>query len=313
MNRWRVGILGAGMMAQGFDHPGADHVVSLAHAFARSPQFALEGFFDQDAGRTEAAERRWGCPASSRDRGDWLGAGWDVLCIATPDACHGDDLRDALQRRPKAILVEKPLSIDGAEALDLLHRARHLGVALMVNYPRRWHPAVVGLREAVAAGELSVPVSAFVAVSGGAIHNLPHTTDLIHTIWGGGWHVSLTGRKNEVVCLLCERAREAFTLTVLDRRAHHYVWEAHFYCADAKVELSHSPELLELSRPAPHPVYTSYQVLTPVFRAEMEQESLLCRVADELAEALSGPDQVSRVLERELESQRFTASVLQWF
>ena len=81
----RVGILGAGMMAQGFDRPGSARVLSMAHAFNRSGVFTLGGFFDLQQERAEAAERTWGVVPSPRHRLEWLDADWDIVYIATPD------------------------------------------------------------------------------------------------------------------------------------------------------------------------------------------------------------------------------------
>jgi predicted dehydrogenase len=96
-----VGILGAGRIAQSFDAPGAAHVLSLAHAVSRSTAFRLGGFFDVRAERAVAAERRWGCAPSPRTREAWLDSGWDVVCIATPEAAQaeGDRRREAARAR----------------------------------------------------------------------------------------------------------------------------------------------------------------------------------------------------------------------
>jgi predicted dehydrogenase len=314
VNSLRVGILGAGMIAQGFDHPGAPHVLSLAHAFSRSDRFTVAGFFDSRVERAERAEVRWGVPPSPRDRDAWLDAGWEVVYVATPDARHGADVRDVLARRPRGVLVEKPLSIDGSEAAALLTIARDNGVAVMTNFPRRWHSGVLRLREMAEKGQLSAPAAALVAISGGAVHNLPHTIDLFHTIWGGGWTVErAVAASGGVTALEWRRGAEACSMAVAECDSPHYIWEAHFYCAEGKVEFSRSPEILEWSAPVSHPQYPDYRVFAPVFRCEMEEEPLLCRVVAAFAEALESSSAAARAYDREIASQRLSTQVLRWF
>lgn len=290
MNKWRVGIMGAGMMAQGFDKPGDEHVLSMAHAFTQSPGFKLGGFYDQDPRRAEEAERKWGCPATPRTRHEWLDSGWDVIYIATPDECHATNLRDALTQRPRAILVEKPLATRNNVALKLLEEAQEAGVLVMVDYPRRWHTATPRVRELLRNGKVGIPVSAVFIVSGGVIHNLPHELDLFLSWWGGGWRVSFNSQQGNMTCLRFSRGEVSFITMVIDRPTEpYYVFEMHIYCSQGKIELSHSPEILELFEPRPHPVYPTYQVMTPFFHAGMEEEPLLCHTLETLAAAMTIP------------------------
>jgi predicted dehydrogenase len=314
MTRWRVGLLGAGMMAQGFDRPDSPHVLSMAHAFSRSDRFTIGGFFDATAGRAAAAEQTWGVPPSPRQREAWLDVGWDVVYIATPDANHAGDVRDVLGRSPCGVLVEKPLSLDGQAALASLAAASALGIPLMVNFPRRWHSGVTRLREMATRAELSPPTAAFVAVSGAATHNLPHTVDLMRSIWGGGWTVRCDVPKSHAMTSLAwSRGDTVCTMVVAERPPVPYVWEAHFYCPEGKVELSHSPEVLEWAAPGPHPLYLNYSVLTSNFRYDMESEPLLDRAVAALAQALDDSSIAAGALDGEMESQRLSAQVLQWF
>ncbi|MGE0444230.1 MAG: Gfo/Idh/MocA family protein [Vicinamibacterales bacterium] len=310
---WRVGIVGAGLMAQGFDAPGSPRVLSMAHAFARVPRFSVSGFFDQRPERAAAAEQRWGVPSTPRERAAWFDQRWDVIYIATPDAQHAGDLETALDARPRAVLVEKPLALDAGDAAQLLDRAEREGVPLIVNFPRRHHSAVAALRRMVAAGELSAPSSAWAAVSGGAAHNLPHLIDLVRAVWGSGWVVSGAGRRGELVTLRWQRAEETFWMCVAERRAEYYVWEAQFHCPEGKLELSKSPEVLEWSAPAPHPDYASYRVLHPRLSAGMEDEPLLTRAVASLAGVLDDPAAAAAALAIERETQRLVAAALACF
>ena len=310
-DRFLVGILGAGRMAQGFDEPGSPHVLSLAHAVKVSPGFRLGGFFDQRPERAEAAERRWGCPPSPRARAEWLGQPWDVVLIATPDAEHGADLRDVLARKPRGIVVEKPVAADGAEGLRLLEEAERLGIPVFVDFPRRWHSGVAAVARDIVAGRLGKPIAAVLTYSGGAAHSAVHMLDLFHTWWGAGWTPTLGGRAGDVALVTLRRGRDALNASFVDVAAdRYYVWEMHVWCERGKVELSRSPEVLELSGLDGHPLYTSFQVLTERERFQMEHEPVLLRLMETLAGAIADPDIARTLLRREIESQAFTAEVL---
>ena len=314
MNRWRTGIMGAGMIAQGFDKPGDKRVLSMAHAFIQVPNFKLGGFYDQDPCRAEEAEQKWDCPTTPRSRDKWLNSGWDVIYIATPDECHGNDFRDALAHHPRAILIEKPLATNSAEGVTLLEEAYRLGVIVIVDYPRRWHSATSKVAEFIRAGKVGIPVSAVFTVSGGVIHNLSHALDLFLAWWGDGWQVSLNSRHGSVTCLTFSRGEVSFEAIVIDQTAQlYYVFEMHIYCSQGKVELSYSPEIVELFYLKPHPAYPAYRVLTPFFRMGMEEEPLLCHTLEALAAAMANPVQAEDPYRREIESQMFMAEVFHYF
>jgi len=310
-DRLVVGILGAGRMAQGFDDPRSPHVLSLAHAVQASRAFRLGGFFDHRPERAEAAERRWSCPPSPRERADWLSQPWDVVLIATPDAEHGADLRDVLARKPKGIVVEKPVAADGDEGLRLLEEADRLGIPTLVDFPRRWHSGVAVVSQHVAAGRLGQPIAATFTYSGAGAHSAVHMLDLFHTWWGAGWTPTLAGRAADVAYVTLRRGPHAATVSFVSVAAdRYYVWEMHVWCERGKVELSRSPEMLELSGLGAHPLYASFQVLTPLESLRMEDEPMLSRLMETLAAAIADRDAARALLRREIESQAFGAEVL---
>jgi predicted dehydrogenase len=306
----RVGILGAGRMAAGFDAPGAPRVLTLAHAVTRSSVFELGGFFDTVAGRAASAEAKWRCQPSPRDREAWLDAGWDVVCIATPDAEHARDLGDVLARKPRGVVVEKPLALDCDEGLRLLDRADALGVPVVVDFPRRWHSAVAALARDVAEDRLGQPRAAAFAYSGTAARAASHMLDLFQRVWGD-WNVAAATNDRGASPLIFRRGSTTVPATFIELPAPGaYVWELHVYCERGKVELSHSPEILEVSGVGPHADYPGFSVLTPRGRHAMENEPLLSRMLDCLAAAISDADAARTLLRAEQAGQRFTGAVL---
>jgi hypothetical protein len=303
-----VGILGAGRIAQGFDEPGSPHVLTLAHAVRTSPAFALGGFFDIEAGRAAAAERKWGCPDSPRERAAWLDRRWDVVCVATPENAHAADLRDVLARAPRAVVMEKPVALDADEGARLLREAEARGIAVLVDYPRRWHSGVAALAGHVAEGRLGAPMAVVLAYSGESVRAATHMLDLFHTCWGGGWQACRSGGAGHLVL---RRGREALPVSCVRLPARpYYLWEMHVYCGRGKVQLAGSPEVLDVQVLAPHPTYPSYEVLTTLERHRMEDEPLLPRLMQALADAIATPHRARALLRREMESHALGAGVL---
>jgi hypothetical protein len=311
VNELVVGIMGAGMMAQGFDKPGDPHVLSLAHAVSVSPGLRLGGFFDRNVERAQAAERKWACPASPRERSDWLSRPWDIVCIATPDERHGDDLCDVLQHKPKAILIEKPLATDADQGAQLLRKASGLGIPLLVDFPRRFHSGVGVVSGLIAEGRLGSPSAATFVYSGEASHSAVHMLDLFHTWWGNGWNVENVGHRGNATLVEFVRSDERFVGAFVPMPADaYYVWEMTVFCARGKIELSNSPETLEISLLAPHPLYTSFKVLTPLHSFDMENEPLLVRAFEHLAAVAMSAARGAAQLVRETGSQEFSGRVL---
>jgi hypothetical protein len=307
-----VGIMGAGQMAQGFDKPGDAQVLSLAHAVCASPSFRLGGFYDRSAERAKAAEAKWGCPETPRDRSEWLRQPWDIVCIATPDERHADDLRDVLACRPKAVLVEKPLAADAAEGCRLLKQATQAGIPVLVDFPRRFHSGVSEVSRLIEDGRLGAPVAGTFVYSGEASHSASHMLDLFHTWWGGGWTSEFNGRHGKTTVIELRRETATFTATFIGMPASaYYVWEMKVLCAHGKVELSNSPETLTIDLLAPHPLYPSFNVLTHQRTFAMEEEPLLNRTFESLNAIASNPAKGRSQLERESESQEFSGRMLE--
>jgi predicted dehydrogenase len=77
----------------------------------------------------------------------------DAVYVATPHPMHRDNALLAIEAG-KAVLVEKPFTINAAEARVLIDAARAQGTFLMEAMWTRFLPHVVRIRELIAAGRL---------------------------------------------------------------------------------------------------------------------------------------------------------------
>ena len=77
----------------------------------------------------------------------------DAVYVSTPHPGHHDAAMLAIEAG-KAVLCEKPFTLNAAEAQDLVDAARRQGVFLMEAMWTRFNPHIVQLREVIASGRL---------------------------------------------------------------------------------------------------------------------------------------------------------------
>jgi len=129
----RVGILGAGNI-------GRIH----AEAFSRHPRAAVTCVADADAARAETLAAELGA-RSFRDLEGVLGAGIDLLVVATPNSLHAETALAALERGVP-VFSEKPMATSVAAARGVLERAERPGAFYVVGHNRRHAPVYRAVR-----------------------------------------------------------------------------------------------------------------------------------------------------------------------
>jgi predicted dehydrogenase len=80
-------------------------------------------------------------------------AGLDLIVLATPSGLHAAQARQCIDAGV-AVVVDKPLATDAAQAFGVVEAARGAGVALTVFQNRRFDPEHVAVRETLASGRL---------------------------------------------------------------------------------------------------------------------------------------------------------------
>lgn len=77
----------------------------------------------------------------------------DAVILATPHSQHADQVI-AAAAAGKQIFIEKPFTLDRASAQAAADAAEAAGVVLALGHNRRFHPAMVRMKQMIAAGEL---------------------------------------------------------------------------------------------------------------------------------------------------------------
>ena len=78
----------------------------------------------------------------------------DIVYVATPPSSHREYVLKAAETG-KHVLVEKPMGMSAAQALEMIEACENSGVELFVAYYRRFHPHVQMMSDLIQQGELN--------------------------------------------------------------------------------------------------------------------------------------------------------------
>jgi len=141
-------VLGVGVIGLG----GAS--LSMIPKFQRNPRFRIAGAADIDGEILGRFRKDFPDAESYGDAAKLCASSnVDMIYIATPNRFHAEHARMALENK-KHVLIEKPMTIDIAEAEQMIATAERNGVRLGVNVKHSFEPRVLRLREFARSGEL---------------------------------------------------------------------------------------------------------------------------------------------------------------
>ena len=146
MTRFRAGMVGAGNICE-------LHVAAVKAL----PDIELVGITDLDHDRARDRAEHWGTRAyDSLDA--LVAAGANVIHVLTPPASHAQIARAALEKGCH-VLVEKPVSEDEHDALQIARIARERGLVASVDHSLLYDPQVRRALDTVQAGGIGDVVS----------------------------------------------------------------------------------------------------------------------------------------------------------
>ena len=126
MSRVRIGLIGAGWWAT------TNHLPILAGR----DDVALVAVCRLGPELLQAIKERFGFSFATEDYRDLLDLDLDGVIVASPHILHHEHARAALERGFH-VMCEKPMTLDPAQAWDLVHLARTRDLQLLVPYG--WH------------------------------------------------------------------------------------------------------------------------------------------------------------------------------
>lgn len=143
----RFGILGFGNHARR----------RLVPAFANSSNATLAGAWRRNQQLAAAECVEYGIPHCFRsERKLCASPDIDVVFITSPDSLHKQDALLAIQHG-KAVLCEKPLAMNAAEAEEMVSAAKSAGVLFGVAQNFRYNRSLEWMRDQIRAGRIGAP------------------------------------------------------------------------------------------------------------------------------------------------------------
>lgn len=179
-------VVGLGNIGQGFDYDDRDASLVLTHAsaFHNHPGFELVAGVDPNPAARRRFEAKFNKPAVSSVSELYESQVPDVVAICVPTALHRSVFAEVVGSRPKAIVCEKPLASCVIDAEAIVAAAQDAGVLLLVNYMRRFEPAVKRLKQRIESGELGHFYKGVQWYSKGILNNCSHFVDLLAFLFG---------------------------------------------------------------------------------------------------------------------------------
>lgn len=126
---------------------------NLARNFHQLAGSELTWVVDANPAALDKAQQLYGCKTTDRLDDVLADVEVDALAIATPARTHFEIARRALSAG-KHVFVEKPLTMDVAEAQQVTALADTRGLTLMVGHVFEFNPAVRYIKQAITNGEL---------------------------------------------------------------------------------------------------------------------------------------------------------------
>jgi predicted dehydrogenase len=185
-------IIGCGEIAGGFDQDSGNGEAVLTHAgaYRAHDAFSTAICVDPDEAHRKAFMDHWEIPLGFSGLDQCLDLvkqekmAFDVASVCVPTKDHESALESLLDAPVRAVFAEKPLSGDIEISRRLVGAYEAAGKPLMVNYFRRFDPAMDGLRKSLANGDWGDVLSVSASYSKGILNCGSHMIDLIGFLLG---------------------------------------------------------------------------------------------------------------------------------
>lgn len=140
--------------------------------------FRVAAAIDSDPDARAACANAWPQIGQTRIDADLaalpVGAA-DIITICTPPDQRLALATIALEKRPKVLVIDKPLALTLADGEEIVRRARQSGVTLRVNFQRAFDPG----HDRARARAVGYPVKVIARYSGGIFNYGSHLVDLL--------------------------------------------------------------------------------------------------------------------------------------
>lgn len=183
-NPYNVLIIGAGKIGAFFDTSKSKNILTHAHAFKKHRSFNLLGFIDVDPKKARKAAALWKCRSFENIQDAFDSEKIDVVCVAVPDDCHYEVLKELADFPLKLIFAEKPLTKTMQQAKNIMRIYKMKNIGILINYTRRFMPEFEIIKKDIARGNYGEYLTGTGYYGKGILHNGSHLIDLLRYFIG---------------------------------------------------------------------------------------------------------------------------------
>ena len=225
MKIYRVGIIGAGQIAGGYDDLNSEDVLTHAHAFNDNPQIDFIGFYDINSNKAKEMAKKW--ETKFFDKLDLLLNRVDIVSICTPDETHGDIIIKVLNYNIKAIILEKPVAVEISEAKKILKLSKNRNIPILINYPRPYNKHFIKIRERYINHEFGNFLTANFSYGKGLKHNGTHMINLIEFILKD--KMKIVNKYDKIIDFKDEDPTVSFSFKICDKIGYAHGIDSRLY------------------------------------------------------------------------------------
>ena len=310
----KIGIIGAGRIAAGFDCPGDDLVLTHAHAVKREARLELVGFWDVNSQTSLVAAAKWG--GQSYRSIETLIQSSDMLVVAVPDEAHEKYLLLLSEYSPRLVICEKPLTQDIGSARNIARLFAEHNLPLLVNFQRRFDPTVIELKHRFCNNGLGRIIGGTVWYSKGTKHNGSHAVDLLRFLFGepvqlhAYAHTKDFSEDDPTVSGRIDFGLFSINLIAADERRYS-IFEIDLIFERARYRFTHSGMNVEIQEPKKDPFFEGYTELAVVESCMTGLSTSLENLMNVSADYLDGGSLPTNTAEDALKTQEICTQLVE--
>ena len=161
--------------------------ISRTHAryYVANPRTQIVAACDIDPEKLRGFREEFEVPTGYEDYRELLAREQpDIVSVCTWHGTHSEISIAAAEAGVRAVLAEKPMGQDLAQARAMVQAAEERGVKLAIHHQLRFAPSYVATRQALTEGAIGAPVTLFWRTGGGLLNNGCHGIDLFRWMLG---------------------------------------------------------------------------------------------------------------------------------
>jgi len=201
MSRLSAAVIGLGKIGIGYDLTSwADRDVVLTHAkaYLMHKRYDLKFGIDTDKERRDVFSKYTGKPAYNYLKETGM-KNIDIVSVCVPTGHHLNVIKEIVKNlRVKYILCEKPIADNESDYREIVAICRRNNIKLVVNYMRRWDPAVFKIKQMLQRKYFGEIRAVHCYYTKGLFNNASHSIDLLHYWFSGEYKIKVINAKKSV-------------------------------------------------------------------------------------------------------------------